>query len=165
MKDDLRFQNWFTWLLKWEGVVYENDPDDPGGATKYGIDQRSHPKENIRSLTKERASEIYWFEYWTKCRAHQMPAKVGEVVANIAVNAGHGRASRWLQAALGVAQDGNIGPLTLRALNGANADKLASSLLVHTESHYRSIARGRLAKFLPGWLNRNNSLKTFIAKL
>ena len=108
--NDPRFKSWFEWLLKWEGTVFENDPDDPGGATKFGIDQRSHPKEDIRNLTRERAAQIYWDEYWTRSKADKMPAKVGEVVANIAVNAGHGRASRWLQHAVGATVDGEIGP-------------------------------------------------------
>lgn len=165
MKTDARFQQWFTWLLKWEGVVYENDPDDPGGATKFGIDQRSHPKENILKLTRERAAEIYWDEYWTRCRAHEMPRGVGEVVANIAVNTGHGRASKWLQEAVGVLVDGEIGPLTLAAVNAKRPGVLVAALLDRTELHYRSIAKGRLAKFLKGWLNRNNDLRQYIGRL
>lgn len=163
MTPDERFQKWFTWILKWEGVVFENDPDDPGGATKFGIDQRSHPNEDIRSLTRERAAEIYWSEYWTKCRAHEMPLKVGEVVANIAVNAGHGRASRWLQSIVGTVPDGIIGKATLEAVNRWNPDKLANALLDRTETHYRSIAKGKLSKYLTGWLNRNNDLRKLIA--
>ena len=162
MKPDTRFLNWFKWLLKWEGTVYENDPDDPGGATKFGIDQRSHPKENIRKLTLERAAEIYWEEYWTRCHAHEMPAGVGEVVANIAVNAGHGRTSRWLQAAVGVTVDGDIGPMTLAAVNAKPSAVLVAALLDRTELHYRSIAKGRMAKFLKGWLNRNEDLRKLI---
>lgn len=162
MQSDPRFLKWFDWLLKWEGVVFENDPDDPGGCTKFGIDQRSHPKEDIRKLTKERAAEIYWNEYWTRCRAHEMPAKVGEVVANIAVNAGHGRASRWLQELVGAVPDGVIGQKTLAAVWQFNHAALAELLLTRTEQHYRSIAKGRLAKFLSGWLNRNNDLRKFI---
>lgn len=164
MTPDARFQNWFNWLLKWEGTVFENDPDDPGGATKFGIDQRSHPKEDIRNLTRERAAEIYWTEYWTKCRAHEMPAKLGEVVANIAVNAGHGRASKWLQTIVGTLPDGIIGKATLEAVARWNPDQLAKALLDRTEEHYRSIAKGRLAKFLKGWLNRNNDLRALILK-
>jgi len=165
MTTDPRFLKWFDWLLQWEGTVYENDPDDPGGATKFGIDKRSHPKEDIRNLTKERAAEIYWNEYWTRCRAHEMPARVGEVVANIAVNAGHGRASKWLQAAVGATPDGVIGQKTLAAVWQADYAELAKALLDRTEQHYRSIAKGRLSKFLRGWLNRNNDLRKFIQQL
>ena len=160
--NDPRFNSWFNWLLKWEGTTFENDPDDPGGATKFGIDQRSHPKEDIRNLTRERAAEIYWNEYWLKAKADKMPAKVGEIVGNIAVNAGHGRASRWLQQAVGATADGVIGPKTLELVKLANVDELADKLLDRTEEHYRSIGKGSLAKFLKGWLNRNNDLRRFV---
>lgn len=89
-----QFKNWLRWLIKWEGTVYENDPDDPGGATKYGIDQLSHPKVNIRELTLEGASQIYWTDYWIRARCDALPDKVAEVVGNIAVNAGRGRSPR-----------------------------------------------------------------------
>ncbi len=162
MNADSRFDKWFDWLLEWEGVVFENDPDDPGGATKFGIDQRSHPNVNIRNLTKDQAKQIYWDEYWTKCKANIMPDKVGEVVANIAVNAGHGRASKWLQEVVGAVQDGIIGPKTIGLVKSFDNKIVSEALLNRTEKHYRSIAKGRLSKFLKGWLNRNNSLRNFI---
>lgn len=160
-----RFTKWLNWILKWEGTTFEDDKDDPGGATKFGIDQRSHPNENIRNLTQDRAAEIYWNEYWTRSKAHLMPLGVGEVVGNIAVNAGLSRASKWLQTDVGATVDGQIGAKTLKAVNEHNPDMLANQLLQQTEAHYRSIAKGPLAKFLKGWLNRNNDLRSFIAAL
>ena len=38
---------------------YVNHPTDPGGQTNYGIAKRSHPDEDIKNLTKKRATEIY----------------------------------------------------------------------------------------------------------
>jgi hypothetical protein len=162
MNQQERFNKWLNWLFKWEGTVYEDDPSDKGGETKFGVDKRSHPNEDIRNLTRDRAAEIYWNEYWTKCKAHLMPFGVGEVVANIAVNAGHSRAAKWLQAIVGVDQDGSIGNKTLEALGRFQADLVATLLLQRTEQHYRSIAKGRMAKFLRGWINRNDDLRKFI---
>ena len=162
MTQQERFNKWLNWLFKWEGTVYENDPDDKGGATRYGVDQRSHPNEDIRNLTRDRAAEIYWNEYWTKCKAHLMPFGVGEVVANISVNAGHSRAAKWLQAIVGVDQDGVIGNKTIEALGKFQADLVSTLLLQRTEQHYRSISKGRMAKFLRGWINRNDDLRKFI---
>lgn len=160
-----RFQLWFDWLMKWEGTTFENDPDDPGGATKFGIDQRSHPDENIRELTRERAAEIYWNEYWGKVKAEELPLKVGEIIANIAVNCGRSRATKWLQRAVGVDVDGALGAKTVSAAQKANSDELVMDLLDATETHYRAIAKGKLAKFLRGWLNRNEDLKQFVYNL
>lgn len=150
-------------IFEWEGG-YDNDPDDPGGETKYGIDKRSHPNEDIKNLTKARATEIYWESYWLPTHSEDFPKGAGEVVMNIGVNAGNGRAAKWLQQAVGVAADGAIGPKTIAAATSFTGD-LAQILLDRTEEHYRSIARGRLAKFLKGWLNRNNALRKYVASL
>lgn len=134
-----RFLEMWPWLMDWEGRAYENDPDDPGGATKFGIDQRSHPRENIRTLTEERAKEIYWVEYWQKNGCEARSAPKGEVVFNCAVNAGIGRANKIMAA-------------------GANS---ASEFMTALENFYRNLAaaRPRSAKFLKGWLNRCRSLR------
>jgi len=155
-----RFLKFMPFIFEWEGG-YDNDPDDPGGETNYGIDKRSHPKEDIKNLTKDRAREIYWQEYWLKARCEDLPPRTGEVVMNIAVNAGHGRAAKWLQQAVGVPADGIIGKKTLEA-SGIYTGDLSRVLLDRTEEHYRSIARGGLAKFLRGWLNRNNALRKYV---
>ena len=156
-----RFLNFMPFIFEWEGG-YDNDPDDPGGETKYGIDKHSHPNEDIKHLTKERATEIYWKDYWSKVRGDLLPKNVGEVVMNIAVNAGYGRAAKWLQQAIGANADGVIGPMTVERAGEQDAAKLAETLLDRTEAHYRSIARGSLAKYLKGWLNRNNSLRAWV---
>jgi lysozyme family protein len=157
-----RFLAFMPFIFEWEGG-YDNDPDDPGGETKYGIDKRSHPGEDIKNLSKLRAQQIYWDEYWQPVRSDELPAGIGEVVMNIGVNAGKGRASKWLQQAIGVTADGNIGPRTIAAAHIFEGD-LARVLLDRTEDHYRSIARGRMAKYLRGWLNRNNSLREHIQR-
>ena len=154
-----RFDNYFEWLIPWEGSTYENDPDDPGGATKYGIDQRSHPNVNIRTLTKAHAKTIYRNEYWSRVKAGDLPFPVGEVVMDIAVNNGAVRAGKWLQDATGAAVDGIIGPRTIAAAKAMDAGALAVALLSRRETFYRSLAKGAMAKYLRGWLNRNNSLK------
>lgn len=155
-----RFLAFMPFILEWEGG-YDHDPDDPGGETKYGIDKRSHPAEDIRNLTRERATEIYWQEYWSKIRADLLPKGVGEVCMNIAVNAGYGRAAKWLQQAVGEKVDGVIGPHTLSSAQDAG-EGIAEVLLDRTEAHYRSIGRGKLAKFLKGWLNRNDALRAWV---
>ena len=41
---------------------YVNDPDDPGGETKYGIAKKSNPDVDIANLTIEEAKKIYYGE-------------------------------------------------------------------------------------------------------
>ncbi len=63
MKTDEAFSAALKFALKWEGG-YVNDPDDPGGETKYGISKRAHPEVDIKNLTVAQAGEIYKREYW-----------------------------------------------------------------------------------------------------
>lgn len=157
-----RFKVFIPFVLRWEGSVYENDPDDPGGETKFGIDKASHPKEDIRNLTEARAKEIYFDEYWTPLRCEELPPKIGEAVMDIGVNNGKSRAARWLQELVLERQDGIIGRHTIEATVLAHRDELLDALLTRRENFYRSIAKGRLAKFLGGWLNRNADLRRYL---
>lgn len=166
--DNPRFRRAVDFALKWETVfdkkgnpVAECDNDDPGGLTKFGIDQRSHPHLDIRKLTKADAVAIYHRDYWLPLRCHELPLPVGEVVFDIGVNNGKARAAKWLQETLGVAADGFIGPVTLKAAGEAGAEALAAKLLTRRATFYRNIAKGRKAKFLKGWLNRNAALRDF----
>ena len=86
----ITFDDYFEWLMRWEGEAYEDDPDDPGGRTKYGIDQRSHPNVDIRNLTRDQAKAIYRRDYWDAVKADELPPGLRLVVVDIAVNNGKG---------------------------------------------------------------------------
>lgn len=133
-----RFEKFWPQLLKWEGSKYTNDPDDPGGATKYGIDKRSHPTVDIRGLTEGAAKEIYWREYWLKNECQKKPFPLGEVFFDACVNVGAGQAKKFLARAQNVVEY-----LELR------------------DDFYRGLAsrRPRMRKFLRGWLNRTADLR------
>lgn len=147
-----RFLKFIPFILKWEteynkdgSVAVERDPDDPGGTTKYGIDQRSHPKVNIEKLTKEQATAIY-FDEWTKQGIERMATKLGECYFNCSVNCGLGRANK------------------LRAQS-----KDANTFIVAQEAYYRRLVafwasegKKRPDKYLAGWLNRTHALRSFL---
>ncbi len=65
----------------WEGG-FVDDPEDPGGMTKYGICARSYPAVDIRNLTRDDAVAIYFRDFWQKyhldiaCPDTQIRAKV-----------------------------------------------------------------------------------------
>lgn len=162
-----RFLTWLDWLLPIEGVRYENDPDDPGGATKFGIDQRSHPKVNIKTLTRIQAAQIYFDETWNHLRCEELPLGVGEVVARIAMNCGEKHAVEWLQHFVGAKVDGDLGARTLAAVGRNNAVNVAGLLIARVERYYRSLAasKPRFAKYLKGWLNATAALRRFVAQL
>jgi len=132
-----RFLDFIPFVLKWEGG-YDNDPDDPGGETKYGIDKRSHPSVDIRNLTRDGAIEIYWSDYWRKNGCESMASPLSEVFFNCCVNCGAGRARKLLE------------------LSGT-----AAAFLDDQEAWYRRLVTARpvLRKFLRGWLNRTDDLR------
>jgi lysozyme family protein len=106
-------------LLDNEGGYVAN-PADPGGATKWGISQRSYPNLDIANLTRDQAIAIYKADFWDKINGDAMPPGIGFQVLDFAVNSGISTAIRALQRAIGVADDGNFGPVSMAALKAAD---------------------------------------------
>ena len=138
-----RFLEFIPFIFKWEGG-YDNDPDDPGGETKFGIDKRSHPDVDIRNLTREDATTIYWRDYWVKHGCEWLAGPLGEVFFNACVNCGTGRADKLMTA--------------MQSPGGAGG------YLDQQEAFYRRLAAARpaLRKFLKGWLSRTVDLRKFL---
>jgi lysozyme family protein len=113
------FDQVFDKLISHEGG-YVNDPHDPGGETKFGISKRSYPTLDIASLTLVDAKAIYKRDFWDRAQCDKMPPELAFNVFDAAVNSGIGQAIRWLQRAVGVADDGVVGPLTLASINREN---------------------------------------------
>ncbi|MBX9760362.1 MAG: glycoside hydrolase family 108 protein [Beijerinckiaceae bacterium] len=104
---------------------YINHPDDPGGATNKGVTQRVYdgwrdrqnlPRRSVRHIADAEVREIYRVQYWNVTRCDELPAGVDYVVFDGNVNSGPSRSVKWLQRALGVNVDGNLGEATLTAV-------------------------------------------------
>ncbi len=68
---------------------YEDDPQDRGGETKYGISKRAHPTLDIKNLTIDHAKTIYRSDYWyiNGCDNYAFPMDI--LVFDTAVNMGN----------------------------------------------------------------------------
>ena len=110
----MTFDQCFSKLIGHEGEL-SNHPKDKGGLTKYGISQRAYPSLDIASLTIDDAKAIYKRDYWDRAQCDRLSPELAFQVFDGAVNSGIGTSIRWLQAAAGVAPDGVVGPLTIRA--------------------------------------------------
>ena len=117
------FDECFERLIGHEGG-YVNNPRDPGGETKYGISKRAYPAVDIKGLTLDGAKAIYRRDYWGRARCDDLPRNVAFDVFDAAVNSGPGQAVRWLQRAVGVADDGQAGPVTLAAVGRIDPEVL-----------------------------------------
>lgn len=145
------FQRAIPILLEEEGGLVD-DPNDPGGLTKYGISQRSYPGEDIRALTPEAAATIYARDYWPASGAEQLPWPLCLFVFDHGVNAGSVAAIKCLQRAAHVPDDGRLGPQTLAAVQRANLRQLCRQFNVERCRYYMSLAG--FARFGLGWIGR-----------
>jgi len=178
-----RFEDFLKgFTFKWEcvfdrqgRVIAEEDPDDPGGVTKYGIDKSAHPNltaDQIRNMTEDEAVEIYFNGEWPASHAGELPVPLGEISFDMTVLDGAGRAMRALQNACGLTGtdiDGGWGPITLAAATATakDADRLmraADRMLDWRAARYHNLVEEhpKLAKYLKGWLNRTAALREFL---
>lgn len=155
-------------ILRHEGG-YVDHPQDPGGATNYGITQTTYDgwrgvprvaSRPVRLITQEEVRAIYLERYWRPARCDDLPPRLRLPHFDCAVNCGVAQAAKILQRALGVADDGIIGPITLRAANERPSATVVDDMLWERLRYYRDIAvrqrpDGRdLRTFLPGWIAR-----------
>jgi lysozyme family protein len=114
------FNRAFDLLITHEGG-FSNHPDDPGGATMYGVTEAVARANGytgaMRDLTLDFAKSVYRKMYWDACRCDQMPDVIRYPLFDGAVNSGPRQAIKWLQAAAGVKPDGIIGPITQQTVN------------------------------------------------
>ncbi len=162
---------------------YVNDPDDPGGATKYGVTIHTMRRlgldldrdggvdtDDVRMLTRAHAVSIFVEHYFRRPKIDQLPEPLHATVFDMYVNAG-GNAVTILQRLLGemrisVSIDGVIGPQTINAVRRAYAaapDHLVDAYGIARRNYYYGLAdsRGASRKYARrrdggkgGWITR-----------
>ena len=145
---------------------FVNHPSDPGGMTNLGVTKRvweewtgkPATEADMRALTPEMVGPLYKTRYWDAVRADDLPSGVDLCVFDCAVNAGVGRASKFLQQAVGVAADGKIGPMTIAATTAKPADDVVDEFCALREAHYKSLPT--FATFGKGWMRRLASVES-----
>ena len=159
--------NWdeaFKHILNHEGG-YVNHPSDPGGITNLGVTKRVWEEwtgkrvseADMRALTSEMVAPMYKKKYWDVIRGDDLPSGIDLCVFDAAVNAGVGRASKFLQQAVGVTADGQIGPKTISAVTSKPADEIIEAFCALREAHYKSL--NTFDTFGKGWMRRLASIK------
>ena len=171
----MTWEQFFNWLMIWEGKTVHNDPRDPGGQTAWGISRRYWPKwtgwewvdggraegPGFASLV----SDFYRTQYSGFWQA--LPARVNAVAVDTAVNMGHDYAVQCIQTALNrlagsayVVVDGKVGPRTMDAIKTVDPSALAFTMAAIRMAEYNRRARKDKAKavFLSGWINRVSDL-------
>lgn len=163
---------------------FVNDPDDPGGATNFGVTLATVRRlgldkdrdgdvdvADVKKLTPEDAEAVYLRHYYEGPKVDQLPEVLQASVFDMYVNAGS-NAVKILQRLLGqmgqrVTVDGKIGPQTIAASKvaaHAAPDHLADAYGVARRNYYfrladlrpksRKYARSRAGK-KGGWIKRS----------
>ncbi len=122
------FDTAFLRVIGHEGTL-SMDPTDRGNwtsgivgvgelkGTKFGISAMSYPHLDIKNITLEMAKAIYLADFWNKVNGGSLHDGVAFQLFDFAVNSGISTAIRYLQRALGVADDGFWGPASQAAAN------------------------------------------------
>jgi lysozyme family protein len=155
------FESALAAVLKHEGL-FSNHPDDPGGATMKGVIQRVYnayrqkrglKMQSVKHISDDEIRTIYKLQYWDAIKGDQLPSGVDYAVFDGAVNSGPRQSIKWLQRALGVDDDGQLGPITLKAaLLFPDQKKLVDYMLDRRMAFLRSLRHWR--SFGKGWTNR-----------
>lgn len=151
-------------ILQREGSAYTNAPGDKGGPTKYGITLATLKAwrktdvlpTDVQLLAEEEARAIYQHRYIIDPGfSHIADDALRVAVIDAGVNSGPGRATEWLQLALGVTPDGVLGVKTLGALDSADATEALRRFLLYRLKHLAGMMKDKSQhQFAAGWLVR-----------
>ena len=157
------YQKCLAMILHHEGG-YVNHPKDPGGMTNLGVTKRvyedwvgySVSEHTMQNLTEEDVAPIYKKNYWDRIKADELSSGLDLCVFDFGVNAGTGRAAKYLQNLIGTVADGGIGPNTLRALaNYVDSEGVESAIKnyqAERQSYYEKLKT--FETFGRGWTRR-----------
>jgi lysozyme family protein len=144
---------------------YVNDPDDPGGATKYGVTIHTMRRlgldltgdgivdaHDVKALSEAEAIEIFKSHYFQTPRIGELPETLQTSVFDMYVDAG-ANAVKILQRLLvkfgqTVSIDGALGPQTIAAAHAAAAtapNHLADAYGIARRNYYYALADTRPA--------------------
>lgn len=169
------FQDALKFTLFAEGG-YSDNPADSGGATDYGITQETWDaycdaqglaSSPVTGIPLSGAKAIYHGMYWQAGHCDQLPAKLGICHFDWCVNHGVAGAAITLQTALGVAEDGIIGPITLGTAERCDVWPTVIKYLQLREDWYQQDVRQNPSQivFLDGWRNRVDNLRDYLEGL
>ena len=157
------YEKCLAMILHHEGG-YVNHPKDPGGMTNLGVTKRvyedwvgySVSEHTMQNLTEEDVAPIYKKNYWDRIKADELPSGLDLCVFDFGVNAGTGRAAKYLQNLIGTVADGGIGPNTLKALSkyvdSEGVESAIKNYQAERQSYYEKLKS--FETFGRGWTRR-----------
>lgn len=157
-------------ILQWEGH-FVNDPIDMGGATNMGVTlstwkQQGYDKDHdldidvqdLKLLEKKDVLQVLQNNYWNRWKADQINNQsIAELLVDFVWGSG-----KWgiiiPQRAMGLKDDGVVGPVTIAAINSADPKTLFELLYNKRIEFIMDIVKHNpeQSRFRNGWINRVN---------
>ncbi len=146
------------------GFVVSNLAHDTGGETYAGISRNNWPDwlgwalldsdvlPPDRSIT-DLVKQFYMAEFWVPLQAENLPPRIAAQLFDFAINAGLLPAIKAMQRAIGVADDGRIGAMTIGAARNVNPLQFIARFNAQRIRFYVSL-QGAWPRFGAGWMNR-----------
>lgn len=158
----MNFDVIFERVIGHEGGFTDN-PKDPGNwtggkvgkgelkGTKYGLAAHSYPHLDIENITLEQAKNEYrvWFE---SGKLHLLPRVLQYQMFDARFNHGAKWANKFLQRAVGVNDDGKIGPITLKAVSEYDVNDLPLRFIGYRTKFFTDLKH--FDEFGRGWIRR-----------
>ena len=145
---------------------FVNHPKDPGGLTNMGVTKRVYAEwvghevseQDMRALAEDDVRPIYKKNYWDRIKGDKLPSGLDLCVFDFGVNAGTGRAAKYLQKMIDTTVDGGIGPNTLKAVKAYvkehGIEETIKKYQSNRQDYYESLST--FETFGKGWTIRNN---------
>lgn len=142
---------------RWEGG-YVNDPDDAGGATNFGITQRTYDRfrkewgqtsRGVRDISAEEVSTIYQ-SYWESSGAEKLPAPLSAVHFDSFFHFNPRRAEAWKDDVVKAHPNDPV----------AAAEAYVEKRIAFRHEKVKEVPSQK--KFLKGWLNRDRALMELV---
>lgn len=172
------FKKAYAKVKKFEGG-YANNPNDRGGETYAGIARVHFPKwKGWEIIDKYKQSEhsskelnkvlqgngqldvmvehFYKVNFWNEIKGDEIINQlIADNIMDFAVNSGVSRAVKYAQRIVGVAEDGDIGPNTIKAINQNTEGFVAKYKAARLSFLQKIVARDNTQSvFMQGWSSR-----------
>lgn len=157
------FDEIFERVIGHEGR-FQNHPGDRGNwttgvvgkgenkGTKWGLAAMTYPKLDIKNLSETQAKVIYYEDWWKKLDLGSHGFAMAYQLFDASINHGSHNAIGMLQRAVGVKDDGVMGPVTRRAIAHFDEHDLLMLFLAERLEFFTNI--GSFMDFGKGWSRR-----------
>lgn len=165
-------------LVNEGGAKFTQTKFDRGGATRWGITQatlsrflgRPATVQEVKELSEDDASLIYWEYYWLPMGLPGIERNsIATCLFDMGVVRGIGVPPKYAQEICNkfgakLVVDGQIGPKTIKALNEIDEQTFVYGFSHRAEQGFKAIAAKNPTqeKFLKGWLNRAKKLRNLV---